>query len=152
MGVGAGCAAFTPEAALPAPTPVLHAACTLRPQAVRGIVSGALVGPALPSVLAILQARPGSSASGAAGQAPLQGKASAALLRLVAASLEVLATELGSEAVEQLLGALVQIFGAAGGRGGHGVGCREEGRAARLLLHLLAQRQPMLASHASREA
>lgn len=69
-----------------------------------------MLGPALPSVLAILHASSGSGSGGGRG-----GAASAALLRLVAAALEVLATELGSEAVEQLLGALVQIFGAAGG-------------------------------------
>ena len=40
----------------------------------------------------------------------MRGKAAAALLRLVSAALEVVATELGSEGVEQLLGALVQVF------------------------------------------
>ena len=80
------------------------------PKAVRGIVSSALAGPSLNCVTAILHAGGGSDGGAAEGRI----KASAALLRLVAACLEVLASELGSEAVEQLLGALVNIFGAAG--------------------------------------
>ena len=83
------------------------------PKAVRSIVSGALAGPVLNCVTAILHAS-SSSGGGGGGAGVGRGKASAALLRLVAACLEVLASELGSEAVEQLLGALVNIFGAAG--------------------------------------
>lgn len=88
------------------------------PKAVRGIVASALAGPMLDCVTAILRA--GGSSGGGAGRS----QAAAALLRLVAACLEVLASELGSEAVEQLLGALVGIFGATGkwqvGQGGTG--------------------------------
>jgi hypothetical protein len=84
--------------------------CAGSPKAVRSIVSGALAGPLLNCVPSILHA--GSAGGGGAGVG--RSKASAALLRLVAVCLEVLASELGSEAVEQLLGALVNIFGAAG--------------------------------------
>lgn len=76
------------------------------PKPLRSTVCDALVGPLLPSAVALLQA---------GGSAALQGgRTAGALLRLVTCCLEVLPTELGGEAVEQLLGALVQAFGASG--------------------------------------
>jgi hypothetical protein len=86
------------------------------PQTVRGIVCAALVAPVLPGVAAALRAlcSSGGGGGGGGGGSSGGGAASAALLRLVSAALDVLATELGTEAVEQLLGALVQAFSAGG--------------------------------------
>ncbi|PRW61041.1 Tubulin-folding cofactor B [Chlorella sorokiniana] len=75
------------------------------PKPLRSIVASALVSPVLPAAVELVRAERASGNS----------KAAAALLRLLTCSLEVLPTELGSETVEQLLGALVQAFAAAGG-------------------------------------
>lgn len=84
------------------------------PKPLRSIVAASLVSPALPAVVELVRAHRTNGHS----------KAAAALLRLVTCSLEVLPTELGGETVEQLLGALVQAFAAAGGSrfGGYGAG------------------------------
>ena len=74
------------------------------PKPLRSIVAGSLVSPALPAAVELVRAE----------RARGDSKAAAALLRLVTCSLEVLPTELGSDTVEQLLGALVQAFAAAG--------------------------------------
>ena len=103
------------EAAAAARSAASACACIVQsysdsPKALRSIVGAALAAPALPSVVAILHA----TGSGSAGGGPLRSKAAMALLRLVTACLDVLATELGTEGVEQLLAALVQVFSATG--------------------------------------
>ncbi|KAI3429302.1 hypothetical protein D9Q98_005397 [Chlorella vulgaris] len=111
-----------PEAAAAVRQAAAVAACVVQsysgsPKALRSIVSTCLVSPALPSVIAILQAgtNGGSGGTNGGGAGRMSSKAAEALLRLVEASLEVLATELGDDAVEQLLGALVRVFATAGG-------------------------------------
>lgn len=74
------------------------------PKPLRSIVASGLVSPALPAAVELVRAE----------RARGNSKAAAALLRLLTCGLEVLPTELGSEVVEQLLGALVQAFAAAG--------------------------------------
>lgn len=80
------------------------------PKVLRSIVSTALVFPALPSVVTLLQA----SGSGGSSAAIRSSRAAAVLLRLITCCLESLPTELGSEGVEQLLSALVQAFATPG--------------------------------------
>ncbi|KAL4856757.1 putative sphingolipid transporter spinster 2 [Chlorella vulgaris] len=104
-----------PEAAAAVRQAAAVAACVVQSysgssKALRSIVSTCLVSPALPSVIAILQAgtNGGSGGTNGGGVGRISSKAAEALLRLVEASLEVLATELGDDAVEQLLGALLR--------------------------------------------
>ncbi|KAL4856758.1 putative sphingolipid transporter spinster 2 [Chlorella vulgaris] len=106
-----------PEAAAAVRQAAAVAACVVQSysgssKALRSIVSTCLVSPALPSVIAILQAgtNGGSGGTNGGGVGRISSKAAEALLRLVEASLEVLATELGDDAVEQLLGALLRVW------------------------------------------
>ena len=105
---GEAAAAAVRQAAAVA-TSVLQS-CAGTPKPLRSIAAAVLVSPALASALELLRGGAGSSALGR--------HAAAALLRLITCALEVLPTEIGADGAEQLLGALVQAFSAAGARWG----------------------------------
>lgn len=83
------------------------------PSPLPGILYSRLAGPLLESCLALL--RQCAAPQQRQGAPALGSRAGAALLRLLSSVVDVLALELGVQGLEQLLGALVEMFSSGGG-------------------------------------